>query len=312
MKCTIRSVNLDASESAFVGRQLDVIMSTLYSVDYPELKAQRLIPVTSEAGPGATSLTYREYDQTGLMQFISNYASNLPRADVQGKEVTTLIKAYGNAYGYNIDEIRSAQLAGIPLSSMKAKAARDAYEQMVNRVAWLGDSECGILGFLYSANISKVASAYALTNSATTADQMIATVNAWIALPITLTKGIEMPDTVLLPIAAWRALATKRIDSLNMTVLKYLQENNPFITTWEWVADFDSVAVNPRTGAVSTTSCAIVYRKAADKVRLEIPVPFEQFPPQEKGLEFEIPCHAKVAGVMVFKPLGIVVIDGVN
>jgi hypothetical protein len=37
---------------------------------------------------------------------------------------------------------------------------------------------------------------------------------------------------------------------------------------------------------------------------------FEQFDPIQKGMEYEIPCHAETAGVIVYYPLSIAYGDG--
>ena len=45
-------------------------------------------------------------------------------------------------------------------------------------------------------------------------------------------------------------------------------------------------------------------------VTLEIPQEFEQFAPQVEGMEYQIPCHARIGGVAWYYPLAAVAADG--
>ncbi len=55
----IVTVNLDSAETAFFARELEYIKSKSYDIEFPPLKAIKLIPVSTEAGPGAESITYQ-------------------------------------------------------------------------------------------------------------------------------------------------------------------------------------------------------------------------------------------------------------
>jgi hypothetical protein len=55
----------------------------------------------------------------------------------------------------------------------------------------------------------------------------------------------------------------------------------------------------------------IVYRKDPDVLTLEIPQPFEQFPAQERNLEFVVPAHSRIGGVIVYYPLAIDITEGI-
>ena len=77
----------DSAEDAsmFFARELDHVKAQSYDVQYPEFTALNLFPISSEADPGAETITYYTYDKTGLAKIIDNYSTDLPRADVNGK-----------------------------------------------------------------------------------------------------------------------------------------------------------------------------------------------------------------------------------
>jgi len=144
---------IDADGAVFFQRQLEHIKARSYDVLYAALKARELFPVSNEAGPGVTNITYRTYDQAGAAKIINAYADDLPRADVAGKETTIPVRSVGISYGYNLDEIQSSQLTGLGLDQRRANAARRSVEQIVNDVAYFGDATSGMPGLFDNPNI---------------------------------------------------------------------------------------------------------------------------------------------------------------
>src|ERR1700751_3159591 len=108
MKKQTQLAHFDSNESMFLQRQLDYIKQQTYDIKYAELKSRKLIPVSSEVDPGAEKIFYRQYDQSGLAKIISNYADDLPDADVSGKEFSASVKTLGASYKYNVQEMRAA------------------------------------------------------------------------------------------------------------------------------------------------------------------------------------------------------------
>src|SRR6185437_1507332 len=143
-----RYIKLDADESIFFVRQLTYIKSKTYDVEYPELRARQLIPVSMEAGEGAQSIVYHQFDMLGTAKIISNYAKDLPRVDVKAKEFTANVRSLGASYGYSLQDIRSAKMAGVPLEQRKANAAKRAILQTEDAIAFSGDTDNGLGGFI--------------------------------------------------------------------------------------------------------------------------------------------------------------------
>ena len=85
----VETHHFDSAEDAsvFFARELDYVKSQSYDVEYPELTALSLFPMSSEVDPGAETVTYYSYDKVGLAKIISNYATDLPRADVKGNGI---------------------------------------------------------------------------------------------------------------------------------------------------------------------------------------------------------------------------------
>lgn len=309
-------MNLDANETIFFDRELTAVRARSYDVKYPALKATSLIPVSTEAGPGAETVLYEQYDSVGFMKLISNYATDLPRADVKGKEFTIAVKSIGGSYGYNIQEIRNAAKAGKPLEQRRANAARQAYEQYVNNLAWLGDGSAtygGMYGLLFTPNTTKTQPTTGAWNTAT-ADQILADFAKVYGEMQTATNSVEIPDTCLVRPAVYTKLATTRVGSTSdTTILEYLKKVYPGIT-WDWVNELTSVTSTTGkkpSGTAGSTNCLVLYSRNPDKLVLEIPQPFEQFEVEKRGLEYLIPTHARVAGVIAYYPLSISIMENI-
>lgn len=307
---TIRSVNLDADQTMFFQRELEHIKSRTYDIRYAELKARSLIPVSGEAGPGAESITYYQYDMVGVAKIIANYATDLPRADVRGKKFTSPVESLGASYGYSVQDIRAAAKAGKPLEQRKANAARRSIEQQINTIALFGNADHNLPGFLNNENVPVASVAADGTGSSTewstkTPDQVVRDMNALANGIVSTTKGAEVPTTLLLPLSQFTYIASTRMgDGSDTTILKFFLENSPFIREVDWVNELDGAGSG---GA----DIMVAYRRDPDALTLEIPQDFEQFPAQEQGLEFVIPCHTRIGGVIFYYPLSASIGEGI-
>jgi len=317
------SVHLDANEKAFFTRQLEHIKSQTYDVLYPEYSATRLIPVSTEAGPGAKTITYRQWDAVGTSKILASYADDLPRVDVDGKEFTSPVRPHGNAYGYNVDEIEEARMAGVNLTARKALASRQSYEQFVNKIAWFANGSnspeyAGLIGLLYAPNITTGTAHTGGTSGKVkwaekNVDEILKDMNDTVQGIIDLTKGVERPDTILLPLAQYGIISTKRLgDGSDTTILDFFLRTNPFINTIEGIFELKDVSPKPSapTGA-GTTDVMLVYKRDPMKLTLEIPKPYTQLPVEPRNLEFIVNTHSKCGGVIVYYPLSVSILEGI-
>lgn len=303
---------IDADEGIFFQRQLEYIKAQSYDVQYADLQARMLFPVSNEAGPGVNSITYRQYDQVGLAKIIASYAADLPRADVSGKEFTIPVRSVGTSYGYNLDEIQSAQMTGMPLEQRRANAAVRAVEEKVNDVAFNGDAEFNLPGFLSNANIptgNVVNGAGSAPEWSTkTPDEILFDVNDAFADVFETTFMKERGNTMLIPPSQWSyIMSTPRSANSDTTIAQYLVNNSPYLSSIE-----DIIAVNELAGAgAGGGDLMVVYDRSPDKLQLEIPVELEWRPVQEKGLEFVVPGRSRLGGVNVYYPLSANILEDI-
>ena len=302
--------HFDADESAFLERQLDYIKSQTYDVKYAELKARKLIPVSSEADPGAEKIFYRQYDQFGLAKIIHNYGDDLPRADVKGKEFFAKVQTLGASYGYNRKEMRSAVYGNVPLEQRRANSARRSIAQLENSLAFNGDADAGLVGFFNGTNVPTVTIPNDGTGSSTawadkTEAQILRDMNLVANTVSSQSLGVEVPDTLLLPLSSFNFVSsTPRSANSDTTILNYFLQNNPYIKQVEWVNELE-------TAGAGSTRRMVAYRRDPEVLTMEVPQDFEQLELQIRNLEYIIPCEEYFAGCLIYYPLAIVYGDGI-
>jgi hypothetical protein len=301
---------LDSAGSIFFQRQLDYIKKQVYETLYAPRKAWQLIPMSYEANPGATAITYEMFTQVGLAQWLANYADDLPRVDVVGQDFTSFVRTFGMAYGFSTKDIRSAQMQAqsesspnkVYLPMIKANAARLAYEQFMNKIAWLGAPEYGLYGLTNHPNIPSGAVPADGTGGATTfvsktALQIVRDMNAAVNAIVSLTDGVEIPNTLIMPIAQYTYIRSTPFSSLNTdSILTYFLANNPEIKTVDWVPELKGAGPGG-------TDMMIAYDKNIMKFWMENPLPFTQYAVERRNLEYVVPCEASTAGIIIPYPL---------
>lgn len=301
--------NLDEGESIFFARELEFIKAQVYDIKFPELKARLLFPLDFSVNAGAQTITYEQYTQVGMAKIISNYADDLPRADVKGKEFTSRVRTIAASYGYNYDEVQAAAMAGKPLATKKANAAKRAHMILENKIAFFGDVTHNLQGFLTNANVSEVTLAAdgagaSKLFSTKDADKQLRDMNSLFTMVHDISNGVETADTLLMPIKQFNLISTTRIANTGISVLKWFLENSPHCKEVVWVNEMKGAGA----GGTDQMRC---YRRDPMALEMIVPSEFKQLPVQEKNLEYLVPTHHRFAGVLIYYPLSIAFADGI-
>ena len=290
---------LDDSGNIFFARQLEHIKAKSYDVQYADLVARSLFPVSNEAPEGVDIITYRTYDMVGAARIINSYADDLPRADVFGSETIRQVRAVGTSIGYSRNEILQSQMTGLPLDQRRANACQRAWEETVDDIAWNGAADHNLIGFLTHPNIPSLASGVVGGWIAATPDEIIADITTAFGKVRADTKMKENPNTMLLPVLLFNHISsTPRASNSDTTILKFVLDN--------------VVGLNEIHPVNELLTDMFIYDKNPDKLQLEIPKELEFFPPQEVGLELKVPAWGKTAGVNIYYPLSVLKITDVG
>lgn len=301
--------NLDAAENAFFSRALELVKSRTYDRKYPNLRSREFVPLDPEIDNAIETIRLRSYTQVGVAKLLASYSEDLPRADVKANEETFSVRGLGASYGYNLQEIRAAAKAGVALDAKKAAAARRAIEVQIDRILALGDTATGLKGLLNQTN----ALTYTVPADGTGASALwTAKTPALIVRDmvgiceyiIAQTNEIEAPNMLLLPRAQYTLIRTTRFDvSSDKTILQWFQATYPSVMVDTWY--------RMKGAGSGATDRMMAYTMSPDHLQGSVPQEFEQLPVQERGLEFVVPCHARIGGVQAYYPMAIAYGDGI-
>ena len=311
----IDGLNLDANETLTLARQLEFIQAGAYEVKRAPLKGLSFVPVDSSLPSGAETFTYRQYELLGFAKLISDYAKDFPTSNAIAREFTSKIKGLGSSYEYSIQELRGAQMAGVPLDATKARAARVAIEQLHDSLIQSGDSANGLLGFLNQANTTAFSVPNGAAGTATwttkTPDEILADMHDIVNGISTANRGRDdmSPDMLLLPLAQYALVASRRLgDGSDTTILQHFLTSSPFFSNGRGAVDSWHVLAGAGAGP---TDRMVAYRRDPEALKYIAPVVFEQFAPQPVGMVLKTLCHARSGGVVVNLPTTISYGDGI-
>lgn len=293
-----------ATDTGQLARALLYVKRTVYETKYPELMARQIIPLAEEQAPaGAEQISTLLWNGVGQAKIVSNYAQDLPRVDANASEDISPVRTLAEAYGWSVLDLARAAMSGQPLNAEKAKRAARGFEQSIDDIAALGDTDTGIPGLLNNANVPVDAATGAW--SGLTAPQILADIARLIQNMFTGTSTAELPNTLVLPAASWAQTSQMPYSTLSgQTILSVLQANNPFIKRVLYWYKLDTAGA----GGVKRV---MALRSDPEVLSLEIPLGFTQLPPEPRVLEFVINCWGRIGGVKVRYPLAIRFMDGV-
>jgi hypothetical protein len=303
---------LDANETAFLERQLVQVKRKSYDVKYKALRAASLIPVNTETPSGTKYIDWTSFSRIGQAKIISNYSKDFPRTDIAVEEKRAYVKGIGDSFGYNIPEIRAAANANppLPLNQKRANNAMDIVNRKIDDIAWSGDTEYKLQGFIDFPGIQEYTVPADGTGSSKkwidkTPDQIVRDVSGLFTTVISGTNRVEEPDSLLLPSDQFEYInSTRMTDGDSTTIMQFIMKNNVHVKAIEWVLELEGA------GAGSTDRM-MAYPRDPDIVELNIPQPVEMFEADKEGMEYVVPVHAETAGIICFYPLAIAFGDGI-
>lgn len=295
----------DANETAHFARQLEFVKAQTYDIKFGKLKALEFVPLDTSAPEGAESVTYRQWTEVEAAKVIANMADDLPQVDVLAKEFTSTVRSIGASYQWSIQDIRRSALAGSQFDLRKARAARMSIDRRLDEIGAIGIAEIGTTGLVNNANVPVFVFPNAGAWDAISANLVLENLNALAQSIVDATNEIEQPQTMLLPTEEFGIVASTAISPLTGstdTILQVFLRNQPYITQVDQWTRLNGAGAG---GA----NRVIAYDRTDRVLQYNIPLLFEQLPPQPKNLSFVVPVHARVGVVEMHYPLAVAYAD---
>ncbi|TPM39591.1 major capsid family protein [Mesorhizobium sp. B2-3-4] len=310
----------DAQQVAmsFLIRQASLIEPTVYAIRYQDIQYPTLVPVDTSAPEWIQSVTYFSMDSVGQAQWFNGNAHDVPKVELTREKFETTVSMAAIGYGYNLEELGTAQLLGMNLTPDKASAARRVAEEKIEQVAFVGDSGKGFTGLVNSSTPTATTAPADGTGSATTfvsktPDQILRDINGQITGIFTGTLGAEIADTILLPYSVLLDISTRRIDTVNQTtILEWVMKNNIYTLTTGQPLTIRGMFGFLDTAGASSTKRMVAYRRSPEVLKFHMPMPFRFLPAWQTGpIKFDVPGIFRLGGVDIRRPKSVRYLDGI-
>lgn len=309
---------MDAPQAAlgFLISQTTHIERQVWEKKYPEMTYAEDVPVDNSAPEWIKSVTYFSTDKVGKMALIHGRANDIPLVDINREKHETEVVMAGIGYDYSLEELNQAFMLGISLTVDKAAAARRAYEEYVQGMAYTGDAQVGFTGLFNNASIAQSSAPNGASGTATwatkTADEILKDINGAITGIWTGSNTIEMADTILIPVAHYALIASKRLDAtMTMTVLEYVLKSNIYTAITGKPLRIRARLELAGAGSGGTHRL-MAYRRDPEVMKLHIPMPLKFLAAQGPlGFLYMVPGMCRLGGVDVRRPGSCRYLDGI-
>lgn len=317
------TARLDAGEVGFTQRALTHISNVLAPTLVPPLEARKYIPTVIEGNPGDTSYLWRRPTRTGMARFFApGAAMDLPVVGAIIDEINVPYYTVGAELQYDYFEllaIGAALANGQPFDFVKEKliAALEANEKKLDLIAAFGsatppnsygievDADVGMTGLLNNANITQysipVGAAGSKTWALKTADEVLADLFGIVSYQIASTYKVHMPNTMLLPIPEFQAIANRRMSDISdSTILSFFLESQRKIGQ---PIDVFSWMYMTGSGTASSDQMTVFNRDPRMQKHV-LSTDKSALPTTTNGLVTTQVVYSRTAGLTFFYPLG--------
>lgn len=295
-----------SQDSLINPRDLTALDKRVYEPKTSELKARSIFAVKSDIPAGARTYTYNVMTRSGAAKILAPGASDVPLVDADLDQDTVKIYSVVAAFGIDVQEVREANMLGIPLDATKAELVRKAIAEKENQLAFVGDSKYNIKGLTNLTGVQILAASTNEGGKTTWADKT----GDEIVSDILTAKGkVDILNgheaNVLLLTAAAKQIIQRKVynEFTKQTVLQYLNSENTFELV-ETVNDLKGKG----TGGTDTF---VVLDRSADVVELGIPMEITRHPQEYAFPRTKIPFEERTTGLIVRYPMAIVRTDGI-
>lgn len=306
-----------ASGIAFAVSQLAALEKKAYETPYAKIVFKEIVPIDTTPNEGAIALNYFSFDGVAKADWIGSSSNDLPSVGLLRQMHTVPFGYAGIALEYNLNELRAAALVGQDLNSDQAVLCHRAAEEMMQHIVFYGDKSRGMKGFFNDSNVETKTSTLDWTAKDTTADDIIADLNAALEHIWLGSKQTYVPNTILIDGTRYAILSKTRLSQYNdKTLLTYFKENNVVsgITAGTGNVDIRPLAQleasEMKANKVNSGKARmVVYDRNPINMSAYMPIAPRFIAPQAIDLKIRVPMEFKCSGTEIKYPQSVVYVD---
>ncbi len=231
------------------------------------------------------------------------------------------LRPWGMELKYTILELESAAKLGRPVDQQKYEGMQLKHQMDVDEQVYIGDTSTGDTGLVNNAAVTNVTNVPngaqgSPTWASKSPDEILADVNAILTSVWQASAYAVMPNRLLIPPTQFGLISTAKVSAAgNMSILKYVQENNLLTTSGKGKLDIFPLkwlvgaAVGGTVGTEDGHDRMIAYTK--DKQRVRYPMTLLQRTPiQYESIYHKTTYFCRLGVVEVVYPQTIGYADG--
>lgn len=254
--------------------------------------------------------------------WIGKTADQIGGVGVDISKVTGVLRLWGLEIKYTIPELESAAKLGRPIDQQKMDGLNLKYQMDVDEQVYIGDTSTGDTGLNNSARVTNINNVVAGAAGGTTwvtktPDEILTDVNSALNSVWAASAWEVMPQQLRIPPAQFGYISTQKVSLAgNMSILKYLKENNLLTTTGNGTLDIQPIkwliggGVGGTVGTLGTVDRMNVYTKAYDRVRFPMTA-LQRTPLQYDSLFHKCTYFGRLGSVETVYPETIGYFDGI-
>lgn len=316
----------EQSAFGFVTSQGRNIEAAIYQRRYPAFNYAEHVPVVTEGNPWSIGTQFRIADHSGKAKIISGKAKDMPFGKTTRSLATHDFFMIGAGWEWSLEETEQGMLYNVNVTQDDAMGAADDVERLLYDIAMVGSDEVNTTGLVNDANVPHAsAAANGGENGGggtstfwvhKTVDEILGDINTGLETVRTQSAEVEWADTVRLPPAAFRLVATKRLgtDGSMGTLLDYVKKNNLYTAETGQQLDIAPLrALSDIPDVNDGEGRAIYYRKDPQVLKFHLPMPRRVLPVHRVGLmQYQQGLIARTGGTEIRLPYAMFYQDGLT
>lgn len=304
------------SAMEFAIRQASRINGTVYRAKFPQIRYPGLIPVNTEGPEFIQSVTYTSMSGAGQAEWMNVGADDVPKSALQFDKEEVTVRSAAMGYDWNLEELSYASMLGINLPAEKALISRRAAEEMLDRVAFVGDPAVGFTGLVNNGDVTAGTVEQGAGGDTEweekTPSEILRDFNDMSGAALDETFGEGRMDTFLVPPSRLRYLATTPVGAEGGdSILQWLLKANLY--TLETGQPLTIRAVRGlETAGAGSTARMVAYRRSPEVLELMLPMPFRFHGVWQTGpFRFDVPGLFRTGGTNIKLPAEVRYGDGI-
>lgn len=281
-----------------------------YYQDYAPTDIEMDIPTQILGPETAEQIEYDVFSQTGGWGLYHDYSKKINMVNLQMEKHYRKVAFFAEGAEWTDMQLKRYQAEGISLATEKIDAIYEQYQDLLHNIAWNADGSNtygGTYGLINQPfiTVTQNNSGKSWKNSASLSEK-VSDMNYALNLINTNTYGKVKGNTILMPVADFSVLKQSKYDTgSDTTALEFFLRTNPGVRVEErWF-------LKDKVFDFGTKDVFIAYNNSRDNLTFRITLPITRKPTEFSFDVFTSWFKAGLAGVIVKKPLTVVVQWGI-